>query len=109
MRPIDKGLWYTRGIAEDRAGRFDAAVEAYDGALRIDARDKSTWTSKGLSLLRLKRFDEALKCFDAALALDPAFEAAQSGRTNAEDRLHVAKIENFRSEERRVGEERESE
>jgi len=95
IRPIDKGLWYTRGIAEDRAGRFDAAVEAYDGALRIDARDKSTWTSKGLSLLRLKRFEEALKCFDAALALDPAFEAAQNGRTTAEERLHVSKIENF--------------
>src|SRR5206468_4375183 len=27
--------------------------------------------------------------------LDPAFEAAQNGRTNAEERFHVSKIENF--------------
>ncbi len=91
----DKGLWYVRGVAEERAGLLEAAVESFDRTLRLDARDPSLWAAKGSALLRLKRFEDAMKSFDAALALDPNLEAAVAGRRGAEERIHITTIERF--------------
>src|SRR5207244_8176980 len=94
-RPRDKSLWVMRGLAEERTGAYDHAVQCYDEALPLDDLDTATWNSKAVPFLQLRRFDDALKRLDAALALDPAYEPAQSGRKTAEDRIHVARIEGF--------------
>jgi len=84
-----------RGFAEERSGQYGNAVQAYDQAIRLDARDKAYWNSKGIALLHLKRPEEALRCFEAALGLDPGYEAAQEGKRTAEERVRLGQIETF--------------
>ena len=66
-----------------RLGRREAALEAFDGALRLRPNDPQALSNRSVVLGELGRFAEALACLDRALASRPDFPEAWSNRGNA--------------------------
>lgn len=60
------------GNAEFQAGNFEAALEAYTRAIRLQPRLASAHAGKAFALHSLGRLAEALPNLNQALALDPA-------------------------------------
>jgi Flp pilus assembly protein TadD len=69
-RPIDD-TWFNRGVALEKMGRSEQAVECFDKALEENPNDSWAWFNKGVSLHRLGSLGEALYCYDRALELSP--------------------------------------
>lgn len=65
-----------------KLARWQAAVEACDAALRIDAEKPETWHLKAVCLNHLARDTEARTCFDKAIALQPDHYQAYVHRGN---------------------------
>jgi serine/threonine-protein kinase len=59
-------------LAEEALGRWDAAVEHFRQAERLDPRSRVTLRQLGDTFLRLRRYPEAREAFDRGLALAPA-------------------------------------
>lgn len=59
------------GVAQHALGRFDDALDRYDSALALDAKNRDAWFNKGLASQKLNRHDAAIACYDRALALQP--------------------------------------
>jgi tetratricopeptide (TPR) repeat protein len=51
-------------------GKYQEAIECYDKALEIDAKDAYAWNNKGLALGSLGKYEEALSCYDKALMIN---------------------------------------
>ncbi|MBI5189222.1 MAG: tetratricopeptide repeat protein [Nitrospirae bacterium] len=64
------------GLALDYQGRHDDAVEAYDKAVKLNARMPEPLNNKAYSLICMKKYDKALECLDASLALAPGYRYA---------------------------------
>jgi tetratricopeptide (TPR) repeat protein len=66
----NKTAWFSKGYAESRLKKFEAALTSFTNALKLDDRDPGLWLNQGLMLATLKRFDEAVIAFDRSLKLD---------------------------------------
>ena len=42
--------WNDRGLAFDKEGKYDAAINAYDEAIKLNSSDAFVWYNKGASL-----------------------------------------------------------
>jgi TolB-like protein/Flp pilus assembly protein TadD len=71
LAPGDASALRTAAFAEEGRGRWDAAVEHFRQAVRLDPRFTSNFSGLGEALLRLRRYPEARECFDRGLALTP--------------------------------------
>jgi Flp pilus assembly protein TadD/ribosomal protein S27AE len=69
-RPADDS-WFNRGVALEKIGKSDQAVECFDKALEENPNDSWAWFNKGVSLHRLGSLGEALYCYSKALELNP--------------------------------------
>jgi tetratricopeptide (TPR) repeat protein len=69
-RPIDDS-WFNRGVALEKMGKSEQAIECFDSALDENPNDSWAWFNKGVSLHRLGLLGEALYCYDKALSLSP--------------------------------------
>jgi tetratricopeptide (TPR) repeat protein len=69
-RPADD-TWFNRGVALEKMGKSDQAVECFDKALVENPNDSWAWFNKGVSLHRLGSMGEALYCYDRALEYNP--------------------------------------
>ncbi|MCK4266630.1 MAG: tetratricopeptide repeat protein [Thermoplasmata archaeon] len=69
-RPVDDS-WFNRGVALEKIGQSDQAVECFDKALEGNPNDSWAWFNKGVSLHRLGSLAEALDCYSHALELSP--------------------------------------
>lgn len=74
LRTGSPRVWVDRGLAAERAGHVDQAVEAYRKALSLDSRFVPAHINLIAVLGRNGRPDEALRHYEAALALDAGFE-----------------------------------
>jgi TolB-like protein/tetratricopeptide (TPR) repeat protein len=72
LAPADASLLRATALAEQVLGRWDAAVEHYRQAVRLDPRSARHLSVLGEALLRLRRYPEAREAFDHGLALSPA-------------------------------------
>jgi TolB-like protein/tetratricopeptide (TPR) repeat protein len=81
MEQFERGLRVAPGeaavlrgtaLAEQGLGRWDAAVEHYRQAVRLDPRSANNLWSLSDPLLRLRRYPEAREALDRGLALAPA-------------------------------------
>jgi tetratricopeptide (TPR) repeat protein len=63
--------WFNRGVAFEKMGRSEEAVECFDKAITERPHDSWAWFNKGVSLHRMGMIAEAMKCYDKALALEP--------------------------------------
>ena len=71
---VEPGNWLIQrliGSLHWDAGHPDAALEAYDRAIRLQPTDPYVWYYKGYVLHRLARYQESLPCLDRALTLKP--------------------------------------
>jgi len=69
-RPTDDS-WFNRGVALEKMGRSEQAVECFDKALEKNPNDSWAWFNKGVSLHRMGLLGEALYCYDKALGFNP--------------------------------------
>lgn len=79
--------WYDLGVAEEDAGRPDAALAQYDAILEHLPRNATVWGRRGSVLWGLQRFDESLSAFDAAVAFASGVAEFHYGRGTALQRL----------------------
>ncbi len=63
--------WFNRGVAFEKMGRSEEAVECFDKAILDRPDDSWAWFNKGVSLHRMGMMGEAMKCYDRALAIEP--------------------------------------
>ena len=69
-RPDDDS-WFNRGVALEKMGKSEQAVECFDNALEENPNDSWAWFNKGVSLHRLGLLGEALLSYDKSLELNP--------------------------------------
>lgn len=67
----DAAVHYQRGNAENRLGRWQPALDAYDRAIELDPQFAYAHCNRGAVLERLGRWDDALASYARALALNP--------------------------------------
>ncbi len=70
VRPQDDS-WFNRGVALEKMGKSEQAIECFDKALDENPNDSWAWFNKGVSLHRLGLLGEALFCYDKALTYNP--------------------------------------
>ncbi len=68
------------GIARATAGEPVRAIEAFEGALRLDAKNAVAWQNIGLTRLRARKPEQALEAFDKAFAINDRLPRAWNGR-----------------------------
>jgi TolB-like protein/Flp pilus assembly protein TadD len=71
LAPGNADLHTATAMAEEAIGRWDAAVEHFRQAERLDPRSIPQRLRLGLALLYLRRHGEAVEAFDRGLALAP--------------------------------------
>ncbi len=71
LAPGDATLVRGTALAEQGLGRWDASVEHFRQAERLDPRSAGISSVLGETLLRLRRYPEAREAFDRGLALAP--------------------------------------
>ena len=69
--PGDVDLLRAMALAEKTLGRWDAAVDHFRQAVKLDPRSASAWEDLGGALLWLRRYPEAREALDRGLALAP--------------------------------------
>jgi tetratricopeptide (TPR) repeat protein len=79
LLPAQSRPRFLLGHALERSGDIPAAVESYEGALRLDPRDVETVIHLGNLYVGLKRYPEAETKFRAALELEPKSPQALLG------------------------------
>ena len=72
LAPGDAAALRATALAEEGLGRWDAAVEHFRQAERLDPRSANNLRFLGDALLRLRRYPEAREALDRGLALAPA-------------------------------------
>jgi TolB-like protein/tetratricopeptide (TPR) repeat protein len=72
VAPGDASLLRGTALAEQGLGRWDAVVEHFRQAERLDPRSVGNLRGLGEALLRLRRYPETRETLDRALALAPA-------------------------------------
>lgn len=64
---------YALGVAQQRSGQAEAAIETYERCLSISSSHPEIYNNLGTVLDQLGRLPEAVTCFQRALALDPSY------------------------------------
>ncbi len=72
VAPGNADLLRATALTEQSLGHWDAAVEHFKQAERLDPRSINNKWTLGIALLRLRRYPEAREAFDRGLALAPA-------------------------------------
>jgi protein O-GlcNAc transferase len=64
---------YALGVARQRSGEAELAIEAYRRCLSISSAHPEIYNNLGTVLDQLGRLSEAVECFERARALDPSY------------------------------------
>lgn len=76
-------VWYNRGNALLRLGRYEQAIDSYSKALRYNPTEYEAFYNKGNALFFLKRYEEAIKSYDSCLRFHKECFQALNNRGNA--------------------------
>lgn len=87
IKPKNVEALNCRGLALDRLGRHEEALEAYNQVLDLQPDLHLIWNNKGETLMRLEKYDEALDAFDRAIAIKPEYKFGWNNRGNALSKL----------------------
>ena len=90
------------GVAHQKNGQFELAMESYKKALNLDKSNSTVYNNIGsvhlMYFLRTKdlnQYRQAVSNFNNALAFNPYFQAAINGKAAAEKfKLQLDKIQN---------------
>ncbi len=72
--------YYDKGVAEDKAGDYPAAIKQYSKCIQIDSLYAEAWYARGTAELNDLQFDKALADFDQSLLLEPYHRQALGNR-----------------------------
>lgn len=72
----------SQGYLQAQQGNNQAAIESYNQAIQLDARDPATYINRGVSHERLGNLNAALQDYNTALSLDPDLALAYSNRSH---------------------------
>jgi tetratricopeptide (TPR) repeat protein len=78
--PKDPRVYLFRGMAFERTGRLDKAIEDYDRAIALDPSYYQAFLGRGAIFRETGRLDKAIEDYDRAIALNPAYDQAFFGR-----------------------------
>ena len=67
--------------------RFDEAVVAYEGYVRLRPRQYKGWMNLGVAHGNLGHHEDALRCFERALQIAPGDPRARAARDQAQAML----------------------
>jgi tetratricopeptide (TPR) repeat protein len=70
LEPENPLLWLNLGIAQQRIGDYDEALDSFGRAVFIDDDLAEAWFSLGLVYYELEQFEEAEECYHSALCRD---------------------------------------
>jgi tetratricopeptide (TPR) repeat protein len=68
MEPQNPLLWLNLGIAQQKTGDYDEALDSFHQALGIDNSLAEAWLSIGLIYYETERFDLSMDCYKSALS-----------------------------------------
>jgi len=74
--PLSYRAYGDRGVAYERAGRYEEAVESYEEALRLEPGFFLTHANLGVVYFKSGRYNEAIECYKEALRLSPGYARA---------------------------------
>ncbi len=77
--------YYSRGLALDKTGRHDRAIEEYSLAISADPGDAAAYYRRGLDYGRKGHFDRETEDYSKAMALDPNVERSARGTEKWDD------------------------
>ena len=91
-------FWRSRASTFLKQKRFEAAILAFDKALKISPHDAKLWFGKGVTLHRVGRLNESFEALRRAEELEPgqtgvAFELAQVLRSQRHYRASLEEID----------------
>jgi tetratricopeptide (TPR) repeat protein len=73
----------SRGVAFDKIGQFDRALEDYDKAIVLNSSYPEAYNNRGITFKKIGMFNKAIENFDKAIALNPAYYKAYNNRASA--------------------------
>jgi tetratricopeptide (TPR) repeat protein len=82
LTPLDRKVHRYLARSAFEVGRYEDALRAYTGALRISPRDKTFYNDVGYTYFRLKRYHKALYVFNRTLSLAPDYRLAHENLLN---------------------------
>jgi tetratricopeptide (TPR) repeat protein len=68
----NKDVMDNKGVALNKLGKYQEAIEWFDKALQIDSNYTYTMNNKGVALANLGKYNDAIQWFDRALSAAPA-------------------------------------
>lgn len=79
--------WFEQGMANLSAGRYRAAIEDFDEAIRLNPEFSLSYMNRGVAKGRLDRNEEAIQDYSRAIELDPSDACAFRNRGITRARL----------------------
>ena len=82
MISIETSVWFRRGLALERLGKYYEAIDNYDESLKLNAGDPVTWLNKGicyhwLGIIDYLAMQTAIECYDKAMEIYPDYDKAK--------------------------------
>jgi tetratricopeptide (TPR) repeat protein len=74
--PGDANAWDALGLAYEKSGEFEKAIETYEHALRIDPEFVEAWTNIGNAYDKSGQPAKAIEAYQHALRIDPEHASA---------------------------------
>jgi len=75
--------YYVLGLLYSNQGQFDKATEAYEQALKLNAKSYEVWHQLGKVYSTTLHFDKAAEAYKKAVELNPKFPDAYQGLASA--------------------------
>jgi tetratricopeptide (TPR) repeat protein len=72
--------YYNRGIAFDRAGQSDKAIEDYDKAIALNPSHFEAYNNRGMVFKKIGQLNKAIEDFGSAIAVNPVYYQAYYNR-----------------------------
>ncbi len=76
-------IYYVLGLIYSNQEKYDKAIDAYEQALKFNAKSYEAWHQLGKVNATLLKFDEATKAYQKAAELNPKFPDAYQGLGSA--------------------------
>ena len=96
-----------RGIARNRSGDHDLALQDFDAAIRLKPESAEAYQGRGMALIGKHDYEHAIEAYDLAIARKPANLAedfAERGTAYAESHDYSRAIADYKEAIRRGGE-----
>ena len=86
LNPNDDIAWYNLGVAYERLGEAEKAVQSYQKIVEITPHDENAWLFLGWAYGRMGYFRQEVECYETVLMLNPNHQRAKRDLEMAQKR-----------------------